>query len=121
MSHDDGGAGVGGVAEEGFDRRGVGAGALEQFGEVAIEFEQPVGDGRAGLEAEAAGLDDRDGVTRRARGFEAGVAGDFEAGIDGEEAHGERLAGIGSAGFQFRLAGRGSLRWRVRRCRLLGW
>lgn len=94
VGHDDGWARVGVVAEEGLDRRGGGAGALEEVGQVGVELDEALADGGLGREAEAAGLDDGDG-SRGPIGFEAGVAGDFEAGIDGEEAHGERLAGIG--------------------------
>ena len=99
MGHRDGGGGVLNVRENGLDREGGGAGALDELSEVGVELVEAVGDGGdvaalAAAQAEDAGLDQ---VLTGDGALDAGVAGDAEAGIDAEDAHaftrGYRLAG----------------------------
>jgi len=92
VGHGERGGGVCSMGEDGLDGGAVGGGAGQQSVDVLGEFDQPgapggVAAGDGGAEVEVSGFDE----ARRAAGgvrFEAGVAGDGKAGIEGDEAHG---------------------------------
>ncbi len=90
----------------------VRAKALDDVRQVALELEQPIGNGRGrgagvalgirgvGAEPDHAGLQDR-GDGREVgglAGFERGIAGESQAGIDAEDSHGPQRMEANGAG-----------------------
>ncbi len=83
------------VGKELFDGDCLGLEAVEEFGEVGLQLDEAVGDGAAGAETYDAGFVERrrGGAGRRGiRDVKAGIAGEAEAGVDADDAHGGSLS-----------------------------
>lgn len=90
VGHDHGGSGVFDVGEDHLDGEEVGFEALDEFGEIGVEFKETVGDRGLGIEAEDAGVDEGEAGPVGGHRFDAAEAGDACAGIDAQDSHGVR-------------------------------